>query len=299
MNHLNPSMIQNLCREALAEDIGSGDATTLAVIPESINVSGHLITREACIVVGLPLVGKVFQEQDSTLKFDSKIRDGQTCIRGQMIGTISGSARSILSAERTVLNFIQRLSGIATRTNKYVETVLNSKTKILDTRKTTPGLRFLEKYAVAMGGGVNHRHGLYDRIMIKDNHLSVASLAGAGGIKESIMKCKSNYPNLEIEVEIDNLEQIEETLRADVDYILLDNMSTSEMMETVKLRDELNTKTMVEASGGITLERMPEIAFIGLDYISIGELTHSIKSIDIGLDFHDDNGYSFIPRKTD
>ncbi len=287
--------MQNLCRQALAEDIGSGDATTLAVIPDTINVLGHLNCRESCIIAGLPLVDRVFREQDETLKFDSRIVDGQKCIRGQMIGTVSGSARSILTAERTALNFIQRLSGIATRTNKYVETLLNSKTKILDTRKTTPGLRFLEKYAVAMGGGINHRHGLYDRIMIKDNHLFVASLAGAGGIKESVMMCKSNYPNLEIEVEIENLEQMEEALIANSDYILLDNMSTGEMMEAVKMRNELNTKTLIEASGGITLERMPEIAFIGLDFISVGELTHSVKSIDIGLDFHDDNSYPFIP----
>ena len=283
--HLNPSMMTNLCREALAEDIGSGDATTLSVIPDSINVSGQLITRESCIIAGLPLVEKVFHVQDSSLTFESKIADSQRCINGQVIGTVSGQARSILTAERTALNFIQHLSGIATLTNKYVDALSNSKTKILDTRKTTPGLRLLEKYAVSMGGGTNHRHGLYDRIMIKDNHLFIASLSGVGVIKEAITTCRSTYPNLEIEVEIDTLDQLEEALMSGTDYILLDNMSAEEMSEAVKLRDQLCAKTLLEGSGGITLERIPEIASIGLDFISVGELTHSVNSIDIGLDF--------------
>ena len=288
--------IRNLARQALVEDIGSSDVTTEALISDELEVTGYLYTREDCIIAGLPVFREVFKELNPSLEVQFKLEDGQECQAGSMIAHVSGPAKPILSGERTALNFIQRLSGIATLTNIYVKALGDSPTRILDTRKTTPGLRLLEKYAVTMGGGTNHRMGLYDRIMIKDNHLFLASHMGHGGILGSVQLCRQKYPELEIEVEVDTLDQLGKALEAGVDYILLDNMSTAEMSKAVKLRDAKYSQTLIEASGGITLARIPEIAEIGLDYISIGAITHSFTSINMGIDFHESQHYPEPPE---
>ena len=281
---LNPVLLTNLVRTALAEDIGSGDATTTATIPPDLHIVAELCSREQCKVTGLPLVHEVYRQIDPGITTDIYVDEGESCNCMGVIATISGPAGGIITGERTALNFLQRLSGIATLTSAYVQALGDSRTRILDTRKTTPGLRILEKYAVSVGGGMNHRMGLYDRILIKDNHIQVSKMLGEGGIPPAVELCRTNYPNLEVEVEVDNLEQLVEALGAQVEYILLDNMSAPEMIEAVKLRDEICSQTLLEASGGITLNRVSQIGQIGLDFISVGEITHSPKAIDIGLD---------------
>lgn len=283
---LNPHALQNLVRQAIAEDVGSGDVTTNALIAKDLEISGFVRTRENCIIAGLPVFKKVYEELDSSVQLSSFKKDGDSCEAGSTIATVSGSARSILIGERTALNFIQRLSGISTLTHAFVTALGDSKTKILDTRKTTPSLRFLEKYAVLVGGGTNHRMGLYDRIMIKDNHLFITSLEGRSDIRQLAKICREQYPGIDLEVELDQLDQLSEALEADPEYILLDNMSTAEMIQAIKMRDSRNSKILLEASGGITLEKVKEIATIGLDFISVGTLTHSPKSIDIALDLN-------------
>ena len=286
-SRLTPEVIKNLVRQALAEDIGNNDVTTEALIPDNMRIKAYLRTRQVCVVAGLPVFQEVFKELDTSLELRLLCGDGDSCQTGSTIAVISGAAKPILTGERTALNFIQRLSGIATLTTQYVKALENSRTRILDTRKTTPGLRALEKYAVVVGGGVNHRMGLYDRIMIKDNHLFLASHAIQGGIHQCVQLCRQKYPDLEIEVEVDTLEQLPKVLEAGVDYVLLDNMSTAEMIEATKLRDRAYSQTLLEASGGITLSRIPEIANIGLDFISVGAITHSYPAIDMGIDFNE------------
>ena len=199
-----------------------------------------------------------------------------------MLAWISGCAQSILTGERTALNFVQRYSGIATQTRRYVDALGDSPTRILDTRKTTPGLRALEKYAVLMGGGQNHRFGLFDRVMIKDNHRELAKLSGPDSIPRAVAACREKYPDLEIEVEADALDEVRAALAAGAEHILLDNMSNEQMAEAVAMREGQPTK--LEASGNITLERLPSLAGLGLDFISVGALTHSVPAVDIGLD---------------
>jgi nicotinate-nucleotide pyrophosphorylase (carboxylating) len=293
---LAPEALRSLVSQALAEDIGRGDATTSALISDCTRINGEFRTRENCIVAGLPVVHAVYSEIDSRLAIRNAVEDGQHSSAGSTLTTISGSAKSILIGERVALNFLQRMSGIATLTKAYVQALGQSKTRILDTRKTTPGLRILEKYAVVMGGGMNHRMGLYDRIMIKDNHLYLKALEGPGNIASAVKTCRDTYPDLEIEVEVDNLEQLSETLMTRVDYILLDNMSTTELLEAVKIRDRICGQTLLEASGGVTLERLSEIGDIGLDFISVGAVTHSARAVDIGLDLSDRTTYPDTPE---
>ena len=278
---LNRTALINLCRQALAEDIGSGDATTERVVPATAVTEGTLVTREECSCAGLPVAETVFAELDPTMSFEPLVQDGDRCVPGQKLAVIAGSARTLLTGERTALNFLQRLCGIATETRRYVDAVGAGNTKILDTRKTTPGLRALEKYAVAMGGGTNHRFGLYDRVMIKDNHLAIARLEGVGAIARAVEACRERSPDLEIEVEADTLDDVVAAAEAGADYILLDNMSNDEMSEAVRLADG---RSLLEASGGITLERIPAIAGLGVDFISVGALTHSARAVDISLD---------------
>lgn len=278
---LNPTMLQNLCRSALAEDVGSGDATTLAVVPADAEVTACIVVREDCVCAGLPAAEAVFRELDADVVFETVVEDGQACCTDQVLAEIRGRARAILTGERTALNFLQRLSGIATLTRRYVNAVGRHKTRILDTRKTTPLLRMLEKYAVRTGGGDNHRLGLYDRIMIKDNHRILAGFDGPNAISRAVNACREMYPRLEIEVEADTLEQVEDATDAGADIILLDNMSTDEMAAAVTCN---GGRSLIEASGGITLERIPEIAACGVDFISVGALTHSASAVDIGLD---------------
>ena len=278
---LDPAALQNICRMALAEDIGSGDATTLAVVPEKLETEAHFVARKDCVCAGLPVVKTVFAELDRTLVFQPLVNDGDFCPKGTDLAVVTGNARSILTGERVALNFIQRMSGIATMTHKYVEALGQSKTVLLDTRKTTPLLRMLEKYAVKMGGAENHRFGLFDRIMIKDNHREMAKFTGPDSIRRAVAVCREKYPKLEIEVEADSLEDVAQAADAGVEYILLDNMDNDTMLEAIRI---IAGRAKTEASGNITLERLPSLANLGLDFISSGALTHSAPSIDIGLD---------------
>ena len=250
-----------LIRAALAEDIGSGDATTLALVPEDALSTAVMTAREPLVMAGVDLALASFQEVDERIDFGIEVRDGQDGDFYQPLLRLQGPTRALLTAERTALNFVQRLSGVATMTAQFVQQVAGTNVQILDTRKTTPGWRALEKYAVACGGGTNHRIGLYDQVMIKDNHL--AALEG----------------NM---AEADTVEQAQAAAEAGADIILLDNMSCDELRQAVGLIDG---RAKTEASGGVTLETVREIAETGVDYISVGALTHSAPSVDIALDF--------------
>ncbi len=280
---LNPQILRNFARTALAEDVGQGDLTTETLLEEHTEAQAVLVTRSRSVCAGLPLVAYVFEELDERLHFAYLANEGQDCPAGFELARISGNARSILTAERTALNFLQRLCGVATLTRQYVEAVRFYGTTILDTRKTTPGQRGLEKYAVRQGGGVNHRLGLYDGIMIKDNHKHVASLDSASKIAAAVEECKAAYPEVEVEVEADTLEEARAASQGGADYVLLDNMSLSDLQAAV---ETLRGATKLEASGGITLESVSDVAATGVDFISVGALTHSAPAADIGLDFY-------------
>lgn len=279
MNHPTDLLIDL----AMAEDIGGGDVTTRYFIPEDRQASAWVVARKDGVVSGGEIAAQVFRKVDPELLVQILTSDGTHVVAGSQLIRIQGSARSILTAERTALNFLQHLSGIATLTACYCKQVLGTHTRILDTRKTTPGYRMLEKKAVRDGGGTNHRQGLYDRAMVKDNHL--VAEGGIAAIQAGIQKLKINQPNVEVEIEADSIEQVREFLALDgVDYILLDNMTLVQLSEAVALRG-LRTKPMLEASGGITLELLAAIAATGVDFISVGALTHSAPALDIGLDF--------------
>ena len=268
---------------ALAEDIGDGDVTSLYFIPEERRACAFVAVRKDGVVSGVELAARVFAAVDRKLDVEILIADGSRVSSGALLIRVEGSARSILTAERTALNFLQRLSGVATLTAHYVEQIKGTRAQILDTRKTTPGYRLLEKKAVLDGGGSNHRLGLYDRAMVKDNHL--VAEGGTQAIQAAIHRLKSDKPGVEVELEADDIEQVRSFLTMDgVDHILLDNMSLEQLREAVDLRGERG-KPMLEASGGITLESLRTIAKTGVDFISVGALTHSAPALDIGLDF--------------
>lgn len=268
---------------ALAEDIGDGDVTSLYFIPEERRACAFVAVRKDGVVSGVELAARVFSTVDRELDVEILIADGSRVSAGALLIRVEGSARSILTAERTALNFLQRLSGVATLTAQYVEQVNDTQAQILDTRKTTPGYRLLEKRAVLDGGGSNHRLGLYDRAMVKDNHL--VAEGGPVLLQAAIHRVKSERPGVEVELEADNLEQVRSFLALDgVDHVLLDNMSLEQLREAVVLRGE-SGKPYLEASGGITLETLRAIATTGVDFISVGALTHSAPALDIGLDF--------------
>jgi nicotinate-nucleotide pyrophosphorylase (carboxylating) len=260
--------IEWLIDRALSEDIGKGDVTSQYFVPAERQVTALLVAREDGVIAGCDIAYQVFLRVDSSLDIDQLLQDGARVAKGAIVMKISGAARSILTAERTALNFMQRLSGIATQTHTYVKAVEGTKAKILDTRKTTPGWRRLEKYAVVCGGGTNHRMGLYDRAMVKDNHLVAES--NIIELQDAIAQLKADHPNVEVEL--------------DVDYILLDNMSIDELREAVIMRG-LKTTPLLEASGGVTLQTVKSIAETGVDFISVGALTHSVKAMDLALDF--------------
>ncbi len=275
--------IQNLIDLALKEDIGSGDVTCEYFIPADRQARALLTARANGVVSGVELAALVFTTVDSTLDVECLISDGSHVSEGAILIQVEGTARSILTAERTALNFIQRLSGVASLTASHVEEIKDSPTRILDTRKTTPGYRQLEKQAVLDGGGTNHRMGLYDRAMVKDNHL-VAD-GGLEAIQAAIHKLKQEQPDVEVELECDSLDQVKDFLTLDgVDYLLLDNMSPAMMRDAVELRGQ-HGKPLLEASGGIRFENLKAIAASGVDFISVGALTHSAPALDIGLDF--------------
>ena len=267
-----------LIKSALSEDIGSGDVTTNALIPQDSFASGVMIAKEPLVVAGIDLAIASFKELDDSVDFSVEVLDGQDGDFFQPLLRIHGPARALLTAERTALNFLQRLSGIATLTAKYVKQVEGTGAKILDTRKTIPGWRILEKYAVVCGGGMNHRIGLYDQAMVKDNHL----VAVGGNIIEAVLRIRETYPEIKVEVEADTAQQAQSAAEAGADIILLDNMSYDELRQSVEL---INGRSSTEASGGITMETVREVAETGVDYISIGALTHSAPSVDIGFNF--------------
>ncbi|KXS45631.1 MULTISPECIES: carboxylating nicotinate-nucleotide diphosphorylase [unclassified Candidatus Frackibacter] len=275
--NLNKKKVLEIIDNAINEDIWTGDITTEAVVNEDCMGEGILLAKESGVIAGLEVAKLVFQSIDNEIKFQSLAAEGDYVKSGTEIAQVRGKAKSILTAERLALNFLQRMSGIATKTAKYEELVGDYDVRIVDTRKTTPGLRILEKYAVQVGGGDNHRLGLYDAVMIKDNHISAA-----GGIKEAVEKARTNVPHtMKIEVETESLDEVKEAVAVNADIIMLDNMSTGLMKEAVELVDN---QTIVEASGGITAATIKEVAATGVDVISLGTLTHTIKSLDINLD---------------
>jgi nicotinate-nucleotide pyrophosphorylase (carboxylating) len=265
---------------ALREDIGAGDITTDFFVPVGMQALGRIIARERAIVAGGQTAAEVFQRLDPQLKVDVLQPDGAALTGGETILEVRGSARSILTAERVALNFLQRLSGIATLTRQFIDAIGQSPAKLLDTRKTTPGLRALEKAAVVAGGGANHRFGLNDMVLVKDNHVGAGS--GFSGFAETIRRLRQERPEIKVEVEADCLEQVRALLEIDgIDVILLDNMKPSEMREAVALGRD---KVKFEASGGVTLKKVRQIAATGVDFISVGALTHSARAMDMSLE---------------
>jgi nicotinate-nucleotide pyrophosphorylase (carboxylating) len=273
--------IARIVKTALAEDIGGGDATSLATVPENISAVAKMVAREPLVVCGLSVAEKTFLEVSPDLRVEKISSDGKHVEKGETLLKIEGSARAILTAERVALNFVQRLSGVATLTAQFAEAIKGTNAKILDTRKTTPGLRLLEKYAVACGGGQNHRIGLFDMVLIKDNHLVALRDEPPNAIEAAVRRAREKFPNLKIEVEADTPKQVEEALFAGADVILLDNMSLDEMRTAVFY---VNGKAKLEASGGVNLQTVRGIAETGVDFISVGALTHSAPVLDIGLD---------------
>jgi nicotinate-nucleotide pyrophosphorylase (carboxylating) len=275
---------QRLIELALVEDLGpTGDRTSLATIPATAVAAAAFVARSAGVVAGLPVAAMVCRAVDPTLVFAELVADGTAVERGTRIATVAGPLRSILAAERTALNFLQRLSGVATLTRKFVDAAAGSRAKILDTRKTTPGWRRLEKYAVRSGGGTNHRMGLNDGILIKDNHL-----AGLGGDLRKAVEAARGFPGnagLPVEVEVDTLEQLEVALAVRADIVLLDNMTTDQQRAAVARRDAVAPGVLLEASGGVALATVRDIAATGVDRISVGALTHSAPALDIALDY--------------
>lgn len=267
---------------ALDEDIGSGDATTLATIPASQTSRANMVAREPLVVAGLALAEESFRARSPSLVIQRCTEDGQSAKAGQNLLTLEGPAQALLTAERVALNFVQRLSGIATITAQYVRAIQGTKARILDTRKTTPGCRRLEKYAVICGGGYNHRFGLYDMILIKDNHIAALQDARPNPVAAAVKLARAKYPHLKLEVEADTAAQAEQAAEAGADIILLDNMPLDQLRTTVRLIDGL---AQTEASGGVNLQTVRAIADTGVDFISVGALTHSARSVDIGLDF--------------
>jgi len=268
--------LKKIIRNALWEDIGKVDITSGAIIPKNLLYTGSIIVKEEGVIAGLQVAKQCFRMLDSTIKFTEWEHDGSMVSSGTVVADINGPARTILSAERVALNFLQRMSGIASLTRQFVEAVKGTSTIILDTRKTAPGLRMLDKWAVMLGGGKNHRSGLYDMILIKENHIAVA-----GSIRESVKRVeKLQQQGFDVEVEVRHLSELEETLQLPVDRILLDNMSLDQMKQAVKIAQG---KIPLEASGNITLQNVAQVAHTGVDYISIGALTHSPKALDISL----------------
>lgn len=274
--------LDQLIRHALAEDIGDGDITTLATVPAATSYTGRFVAKASGIVAGLSVVQRTFelaaqhQGEGAPIEFCATVQDGAALSRGAVFATVRGPGRVLLTAERTALNLLQRMSGIATATARYVAAVAGTHAQILDTRKTAPGLRLLDKAAVKLGGGVNHRIGLYDMVLIKENHI-----AAAGGIRAAVERVRAmDDRGRKIEVEVQTLAELEEVLPLHVDQVMLDNMSLAQMTEAVKL---VAGRVPLEASGNVALETVAQIAATGVDYISVGKLTHSVEAFDISF----------------
>ena len=270
--------IEDIVRLALAEDVGIGDITTFLVVDPEITARAEIMTRQDMVVAGMEAARRTFEQVDASIKFDRMVNDGDVIDSGVIMARVSGPAGSILTAERVALNFLMRLSGVATLTARFVGMVRAHNVKIVDTRKTTPGMRALEKAAVRAGGGGNHRFGLFDGILIKDNHI-----AAAGSITLAVTRAKAGAPHtIKVEVEVEDLEELEEAIEAGADAVLLDNMPPAEMRKAVTMA---KGRVLLEASGGVTLDTVDQAAASGVDIISIGALTHSAPAVDISLNF--------------
>lgn len=274
--------IRRAVRAALAEDLGRGDVTTLATVPASAKSVALMNAREPLTVAGIQFAELAFRELSPKIQIKKFVRDGQRVKAGAPLLKISGSSRALLSAERVALNFVQRLSGVATATSQFSDLVQGARAKILDTRKTTPGWRRFEKYAVKCGDGKNHRIGLFDMVLIKDNHLVALQNEKPNAIAAAVARARKKFPKLKVEVEADTLEQVAQAADADADIILLDNMSNAQLRAAVKI---IHGRALTEASGGVNLKTVRGIAQTGVDFISVGAITHSARAVDIGLDF--------------
>ena len=270
--------IRHMINVALSEDIGEGDITSEVLVKDNLFGKAIIIAKQEGILAGLQVAKMVFQMVDPKIILSSLKQDGERIKKEDKVALIQGKVKGIISAERTALNFLQKLSGIATLTAKYVERIKGTKAKILDTRKTTPGLRILEKYAVKTGGGENHRMGLFDMILIKENHIKAA-----GGISPAVKKAKSKYRKKRIEVEVGSLNEVKEAIQSAPDWIMLDNMKIKEMKKAVRMIRSANPDIKIEASGGVNLRNVRKIAWTEVDFISVGALTHSAPALDLSL----------------
>lgn len=275
-------MVREAVARFLAEDIGSGDVTSRLTVPAAALAAGRLVARQPCVMAGLAVAREVFAQVDARIRFDARVSDGDAVSAGDDIVRLTGPARALLTAERTALNVLQRLSGVATVTRRYVEAIAGTGATVSDTRKTTPGLRVFEKYAVRMGGGRNHRIGLFDAALIKDNHL-----VAAGGVDHALAAVAAGAPGVPLELEVDSLAQLTRALALGVGAVLLDNMSPATVAEAVRLvrAHPSGAACWIEASGGITIENVRAYAEAGVDTISVGALTHSAPAVDLALDF--------------
>lgn len=282
MQPLPRDEVERAVKAALAEDIGDGDATTLAIVPASAHARAAMISREPIVVAGLDFAEAAFRQLSSAVGCQRVATDGKRVDESAVLLQVEGPARAILTAERVALNFVQRLSGVATLTAQFVDQVGGTRAQILDTRKTTPGWRAFEKYAVTCGGGQNHRFGLFDMVLIKDNHLAALAVEKPNAIAAAVHRARKQYPDLKVEVEADTLEQVQQAVDAGADIILLDNMAPAELRAAVGI---VSGRAKTEASGGVSLASARIIAETGVDFISVGAITHSARAVDIGLDF--------------
>lgn len=279
---LNKKKVIPIITRALGEDIGRGDVTTRLIVPSQAKVTAEIIVKQKAVICGMDVLKWVFAQIDSSIRFKALVSDGARVKPNKKVALLEGPARAILTAERTALNLLGYLSGISTLTSKFVEKAGPGKVKIVDTRKTLPGLRYLAKYAVRTGGGFNHRMGLYDQILVKDNHLKIAGLKLR--IKGLIKKIKNEKPkNMKLEVEVKNLKEFREALEAQPDIIMLDNMKLTDIRKMIKLKGRSKQRPLIEVSGNVSLKNVSQIAKVGPDIISIGSLTHSVESIDVSL----------------
>jgi nicotinate-nucleotide pyrophosphorylase (carboxylating) len=275
MLNLPPERYREIVRRAIDEDVGSGDVTTEATVVPAQWARGTLLAKSDAVLAGLDVALEAFRQLEPDIRAQFRKQDGDRVSAGEIIGVVEGRARALLAAERTALNFLQRLSGIATETRRFVDAA-GGRIRVLDTRKTTPGLRVLEKYAVAAGGGANHRIGLYDAILIKDNHVRLA-----GGVALAVARARAHRPDLPLEVEVQTMAELDDAIDARADILLVDNMTTEQIREAVQ---RVRGRAKVEISGGVTLERVGELAETGADYVSVGGLTHSARAADISFE---------------
>ncbi len=277
-----PTSISSMVRAALREDVGRGDATTLALVPAGARTRAAIVARRACVVCGTTVAREVFRQVDPRIRCTVKIRDGAAAEAGDTLIALDGPARGILTGERAALNFMQRMTGIATLTREFVRRAAPHGATILDTRKTTPGLRALEKHAVACGGGTNHRFGLYDRVLIKDNHRAFWAGRRGRSLADAVRAARARYPRLLVEIEVESEAELRDALEARPDWVLLDNMTPARLRRSVKINAG---RARLEASGGVTLPTVGRIAATGVDAISVGALTHSAAAADLSLEF--------------